>query len=153
MCSKGHNALNARLVTFSYHMEFNSFNLFFSQRKDIYPHYVPSCTERPVASYELWIPQVQILLVNSHVVDAAVEIPIHDISLQEIFTDISVYSQFHNHAQWLQVTNPGGPLDNHRLGIQLQASSRNKSFQTFWFSYSHNCTLANGADFHSVCQV
>ena len=28
MCSKGHNALNARLVTFSYHMEFNSFNFF-----------------------------------------------------------------------------------------------------------------------------
>ena len=22
-----------------------------------------------------------------------------------------------------------------------------------WFSYSHNCTLANGAVFHSVCQV
>ena len=22
-----------------------------------------------------------------------------------------------------------------------------------WFSYSHSCTLANGAVFHSVCQV
>ena len=26
--------------------------------------------------------------------------------------------QFYNDAQWLQVKNPGGPLDNHRFGIK-----------------------------------
>ena len=37
-----------------------------------------------------------------------------------------------------------------KLGIRMVG--HNKSFQ-FWFSYSHNCTLANGAVFHSVCKA
>ena len=59
-------------------------------------------------------------------------------------------SKFHNHAQWLNMKDSGESLDNqtwHTNGWLQQNVSK------VWFSCSHNCTLANGAFFHSVCQV
>ena len=47
------------------------------------------------------------------------------------------------------MNNSGGPLDNetwHTNGWQQSKASK------VWFSYPHNCTLANRAVFHSVCQ-
>ena len=58
--------------------------------------------------------------------------------------------KFHNHAQWLNMKDSGESLDNqtwHTNGWLQQNVSK------VWFSCSHNCTLASGAFFHSVCQV
>ena len=57
-------------------------------------------------------------------------------------------SQFHNHAQELKVKNSGGPA----LDLTYKRLAATKASKV-WFSYSHNCSFANGAVFHSVCQI
>ena len=60
-------------------------------------------------------------------------------------------SQFHNLEQSLKVKLSGGPLDNQTWHANGWLQQKLKKFDSV--SYSHNCTLASGAFFHSVCQV
>ena len=49
-------------------------------------------------------------------------------------------SQFQNDMRWLEVNNS----DHWIIKLGIQTDGRSKSFKVL-FSYSHNCTLVNGA--------
>ena len=52
----------------------------------------------------------------------------------------------------LRVKISGGPAHGQWSNLAYKQLAATKASKV-WFSYSHNCTLADGAVFHSVCQV
>ena len=72
----------------------------------------------------------------------------HNFTVGKVNFEVVLIRHFHNHAQVVKVRNSGGPQHS-RLDVRTAAWPTKAS--NVWFSYSHNCTFANGAVFHSVC--